>query len=320
MSESSPASSIQVNSKQEKQYCSVEASLAEAPLHGTAVEVHYWLLIEYSRPWKPKALLENELSDALNQHMARLPAALAQLNGQKLRVQFIKQAASADRTHPKIFIARGIDNTALFEKVVEQLSDLTTLTAQQIIDPPSAGFRAVEESIALVCTNGQRDVCCAKYGLPVYESLRSELGQRAWQTTHVGGHRYAPNVLALPSGLLHGFVTAEEAPTLVNKLDDGTLTLHRLRGRSTLSPVSQAAEYFISLGRNQKQDGYFSWVEETELAEEREPGKKTYAVQFQDEEGNSFVVKLLVSMSEPVLASCEGKPKPVNIFEMIEIA
>ena len=57
-----------------------------------------------------------------------------------------------------------------------------------------------------VCTNGQRDLCCARFGLPTYAALRERVGERVWQTTHVGGHRFAPNVLTLPQAALYGRV------------------------------------------------------------------------------------------------------------------
>ena len=56
----------------------------------------------------------------------------------------------------------------------------------------------------LVCTNGNRDKCCAKFGQPVYEQVARDVGESAWQTTHIGGHRFAATIMLLPTGDMFG--------------------------------------------------------------------------------------------------------------------
>lgn len=291
-------------------YCSEVASLADAPLQGSAVQVHCWLLIEYARPWKPKALLDNELPQAVNDHLSELPDAYSVLCDQLLRVQFIKQASSADQVRPRVFIAHHTQG--LFMREYEQLSELTDLTPEMLQSPLAAGFARQTESITLVCTNGQRDLCCARFGLPVYESLRSEMDRRVWQTTHVGGHRYAPNLLSLPSGLLFGFVSPDEAPLLQRKLDQGVMTLHRLRGRSALSPAAQAAEYYLRTAQNVR------GLDALEFRGESHD-EQTVIVEFSNPQGVCTRVSVKALESSPVLASCDGQPKPVKQFELLDI-
>jgi hypothetical protein len=58
-----------------------------------------------------------------------------------------------------------------------------------------------------VCTHGQVDLCCAKFGIPLYNQARAAYPRvRAWRTTHFGGHRFAPTVWDFPSGIKWGFV------------------------------------------------------------------------------------------------------------------
>ena len=58
----------------------------------------------------------------------------------------------------------------------------------------------------LVCTHGSHDVCCATFGYPSYDELRRRYAPklagslRVWQVSHLGGHRFAPNVVDLPEG------------------------------------------------------------------------------------------------------------------------
>ena len=58
----------------------------------------------------------------------------------------------------------------------------------------------------LVCTHGAHDVCCASFGYPIYQALRDRYARdandslRVWQVSHLGGHRFAPNLVDLPEG------------------------------------------------------------------------------------------------------------------------
>lgn len=61
----------------------------------------------------------------------------------------------------------------------------------------------------LVCTHGSRDVCCGKFGYPVYNLLRFKHAARnsdlrVWRTSHIGGHRFAPTFLEFPEGRYWG--------------------------------------------------------------------------------------------------------------------
>lgn len=61
----------------------------------------------------------------------------------------------------------------------------------------------------LVCTHGTRDNCCAVFGVPVYQHLRDlaateEPEWRVWRCSHLGGHRFAPTLVDLPSGRVWG--------------------------------------------------------------------------------------------------------------------
>jgi hypothetical protein len=63
-----------------------------------------------------------------------------------------------------------------------------------------------------------------------------------WETTHLGGHRFAPTAAVLPSGSMHGRLTADTAAALLHAADHGEVLLDGVRGRSTWSPPAQAAE------------------------------------------------------------------------------
>ena len=93
----------------------------------------------------------------------------------------------------------------------------------------------------VVCTNGRRDECCSLRGTPVLRAL----GDRAVACTHLGGHRFAANVLVLPDNLLFGRLDGASAVALADALEDGELPLDHFRGRCSLPPEQQAAEILL---------------------------------------------------------------------------
>jgi hypothetical protein len=99
----------------------------------------------------------------------------------------------------------------------------------------------MEEAWEFVCTHGKRDVCCATSGRG-YALARQAAAPDAHvrECSHLGGHRFAPTCLFLPSGRLYGrldaagFYPAGSEPSA-----------EFLRGASYLSPAAQAADQAV---------------------------------------------------------------------------
>lgn len=81
----------------------------------------------------------------------------------------------------------------------------------------------------LVCTHGARDCRCGDKGGKVHQALKDELGKlnkdaegmpqvRVGEVAHVGGHKYAANVLIYPQGEWLGLVQPNDASTILHKL------------------------------------------------------------------------------------------------------
>ncbi len=75
----------------------------------------------------------------------------------------------------------------------------------------------------LVCTHGSHDVCCGRFGYLLYEELRQEHAEgaegklRVWRTSHLGGHRFAPNLIDLPEGRYWGRMRPEDLENFVTR-------------------------------------------------------------------------------------------------------
>ncbi|GAA2180699.1 sucrase ferredoxin [Leucobacter tardus] len=93
----------------------------------------------------------------------------------------------------------------------------------------------------LVCAHGQHDVCCSVRGRPVAEALSTAWPTRVWECTHVGGDRFAPNVVVIPDGVAYGRLTPDTALATLRQHFSGRIAADHLRGYTDLAPVAQAA-------------------------------------------------------------------------------
>jgi hypothetical protein len=109
-------------------------------------------------------------------------------------------------------------------------------------DPPSFGSPA-SEPVFLVCGHGQRNACCARFGVPLARHLAARYPGQVFQTTHVGGHRFAANLVILPHGLYYGPVGLAEATAAISAYQRGKVTPDRYRGRAGQPRPIQQAEH-----------------------------------------------------------------------------
>ena len=226
-------------SRDQRVYCS-EQNPSE-PMAGTADHVGVWVLLEYKPTWKAKALTDNSLGAParawLASNLERLQAA-----GRRPRAQLIRQP---DVDSDEVRLLVGTPGRLLAFRG-RGYGFLEHLHLPDVLARPEAFDKeTLTEPRYFVCTNGQRDACCARHGLPSYAALRERVGHRAWQVTHLGGHRFAPNVLVLPQGGLYGRVHAARVGEFVDRVESGTLFFPLLRGRSWYAGPVQAAEALL---------------------------------------------------------------------------
>jgi hypothetical protein len=104
---------------------------------------------------------------------------------------------------------------------------------------------APSEPICLVCVHGRRDRCCGVLGGTVFRAIQSQAVD-TWQTSHLGGHRFAACALWLPDGLMYGRLRAERARAWVAARQAGEVgELDLFRGRCAYDRPTQAAEILV---------------------------------------------------------------------------
>ena len=216
----------------QREYCAEVARAEGEPMPGTADVVDVWIMLEYLPAWTAKATSDNSLAASTRAWLTRLSDDVA-ARGLKPRVQLIRRP-ELDRPGVRLMVAA---DDALHRIEASDYDALGERTLDDVL-----ATTAVRDRQYFVCTNGQRDVCCARFGLPTYAALRERVGDRVWQTTHVGGHRFAPNVLTLPRAALYGRVQPTEVDEFVDAIEHDRLAAKWLRGRTRHRPEVQAAE------------------------------------------------------------------------------
>ncbi len=106
-------------------------------------------------------------------------------------------------------------------------------------------FRTVNGPLVLVCTHGRRDPCCAERGRPLANATAAVFPAETWESTHVGGDRFAANMVVFPHGLYFGHLEAVRGPEVVETYRDGRIVLERFRGRCAVPMPAQAAEHHV---------------------------------------------------------------------------
>ncbi len=211
--------------------CSVQALLRGDRVTATAPPARQWLLVEQPGPWGRDALLESRFDHRVASRLA------ARAREAGVRVQLIRRPgrSPAEDTGLRWALADVRPGRAAV-RWSTRTTDAELLYApwDETVGEPST------TPTYLVCTHGGHDTCCAVRGRPLAQGLPVDPAD-VWETSHLGGDRFAANVLVLPHGFVYGQVPGDGAE-LVQAHRAGQVALPWLRGRAGFSGPAQAAQ------------------------------------------------------------------------------
>jgi hypothetical protein len=212
-------------------------------MFATASFVPRWLLIETVGPWGRDAVADTDIARHATVAWRR------QMRSLGIRVVAIRRDLDRDkdRAVSMFFVESGSGRRigACWHRQVASLHDAVAASASLTGSDPGSEWTPHAEPLVLVCTNGKHDICCATFGRPLVRALRScRYAAAVWECTHIGGDRFAGNVVILPAGLYYGRCDPEDAIAAVDAYQQGQILLDHYRGRCTLRFMQQAAEYF----------------------------------------------------------------------------
>ncbi len=217
--------------------CSALAEDLGEPMIGTVDQRVRWLLVEDRSAWGQDAV-----ADVLGAEPARAA------KERRIRVLLIRRREgdpASDAVRRAILVDPGTR-----EMAIRAVDDLAGLALEEVADTPVRSFGArMTDPIFLVCTNGKRDACCSLRGRALVTALAADHAERIWECTHLGGHRFAGNLVCLPDGIIYGRVSAQDGPRLADAYLAGRVDPMLLRGRSAWPAAAQVAEQDLRMRR-----------------------------------------------------------------------
>ncbi len=292
-------------------FCADLSRESGEPMFGTAPAVDAWFLLEYNGPWTAKANGDNDLPGSVQEWLAEGIAITG--NG---RLQFIKQDRPGSAAGITFFVALTREFAPrLYEFHLDTYDDLYSLDLPALLSDAASHDRNLQsEPLYLVCTNGKRDRCCSRDGLALYQALSRQVGNAAWQCTHLGGHRYAPTLVTFPDGVYYGRLASSDLAPLLQAQAQDELLLTHLRGRCCYDDVVQAAEFFL-----RQKTGRLA-LDAYGLLDAQLNDETNWSVRFREPPGGQ-IHRLTISRTltdERRLVSCSPhKTRPVVQFRLV---
>ncbi|MFD5080078.1 sucrase ferredoxin [Streptomyces sp. NPDC058371] len=231
--------------------CTTASRGLDEPLAGTAATARTWLLLEQPGPWGAKALTSSHLDPVLGRALE------AAAKGTDVRIALIRRPGRhADFGMPaerQVYAAHTVPgNVWLHSATSSDPEELLRLDFAALGRGDHRSFGTVLQGrphtgdpLALVCTNGKRDRCCALLGRPLADELAASGVQGAWEVTHLGGHRFSPTLLVLPFGYAYGRAEAHHVKEVLQGVQEGRVVVDGCRGGSAWERPGQAAELAV---------------------------------------------------------------------------
>jgi len=202
-------------------FCSVISKTnGEDPI-GSAKATDTWIIVELPLPWTKERLI---FDSALNPVFQAMRAGNPKLSA---------MAIAPDREYSQPGYAHVFHYqrpTQLFARYNQQeflvpefeLEEFVTALLTQTIPDRFEIYRQPTQHIReiMVCTHGNIDVACARFGTPIYQKLRKEFATsmlRVWRCSHFGGHQFAPTLIDLPNGQVWGHLESNILDVLVRR-------------------------------------------------------------------------------------------------------
>ncbi|MFF7129313.1 sucrase ferredoxin [Streptomyces sp. NPDC016566] len=246
--------------------CATVSRSLDEPVSGTAATATTWLLLEQPGPWGVKALTSSHLDPALGRALE------AAAEGTGVRVGLIRRpgrhADCGTQALRQVYVAHTVPGNVWLHSATTRDPyrllglDFAALGAgdHRSFGTALGGRPHTGDPLALVCTNGRRDRCCALLGRPLAAELGSSGVRGVWEVTHLGGHRFSPTVLVLPYGYAYGRAEAHTIKEALHGVQEGRVVVEGCRGCSAWDRPGQAAELAVRSAAGEYAAGALSVV------------------------------------------------------------
>lgn len=258
-----------------------------------------FLLVEHHGPWGSSAPRDSRLPDAVKQHL--------RTRG-NIKVLMARRHHRAHRgAEFRVFLCFPARRLLLVDTFGDP-QELTRIDLDAVSRGEAPDWTRLAGPLFGVCTHGRHDACCAERGRPVAAALSGSHPAETWEISHMGGDRFAANVLVLPEGLYYGRMEPGTAGQVADLHQQGRVDIERLRGRSSYPMPVQYAE--IALRRHLEEDR----LDALRLVHRRGP------TSVFTREGTEWAVTVRRSTRGEVQMTCSlERLSPIPFFDVVSI-
>ena len=232
----------------EKFFCAEESrNVGEDPI-GNGETFPVYILIECPPPWTRNAfnskLIPTNLK-ILQQETESTDSSIAFLLIYNEHLQQ-KNSTRVIIYHHNSIVSKGYGK---YEFTVSNINDVAPILRNYLLNNKlDIDYSELPTRDILVCTHGSRDQCCAKYGNPFYRQAKQIVHNlslndvRIWQSSHFGGHRFAPTAIDFPQGRYYARLDADSFTAILTRTGNIELIKPIYRGWGILPTATQVLE------------------------------------------------------------------------------
>ena len=166
-------------------------------MYGTATKVETWLVLEYNGRWSGDAFRDSKIPEtakaAINRYLEEFPNS---------RLQLVKKEEQGG-DGIKLFIAHSREREAVnsCEITLGRYEDLLELEhrfdyQRRIVRDGESRYFSFAQTASTISAAGSSACRC------IWRRQEGVNGQDTWQTTHIGGHRFASTFVCLPTAYI----------------------------------------------------------------------------------------------------------------------
>jgi len=308
--------------------CSQVSLAVHEPLIGSAPVAQCWIVIEQPGPWGSKALTDSYLDP----HVGAALASQSAGTGTSILLARNPRRPGRELTERTVWVAHTAPGDCWLRQgtvtdVADILSwDFAALAAGQM---PKFGSKVLTSPL-FVCTQSGRDRCCAVHGRELYAQVMAEISgddaDRVWECSHLGGHRFAPTALLLPSGAMFGRLDSAAAVSLAKAALSPQVMSRCYRGRTAFPQPLQTAEAFVRtlIGETARDCLDALWVIDNRAVPVR-PGVTMdnlaqLLAEVRHTDGRAWRVTVRSQPLPDRIESCGKDPVPGHFWSAIDVA
>ncbi|WP_328540481.1 sucrase ferredoxin [Streptomyces sp. NBC_00344] len=217
----------------ERFLCADAARIRGDSIVGTAPHGVVWVLIEYRGGWPANGF------DGLELEPVTKALVFSAAQAVRARVLLVRRHGRRRPEGPRCWAVLRHEGSGAYRQQWGTWSGDEDLA--EIVEALGAPGELGLPPVVLVCAHGQHDTCCAVRGRPVGRALSERWPNLVWECTHVGGDRFAANVVVAPDGVYYGDLDARSSVATVQEHLAGRIHAEHLRGYTDLFPPQQAA-------------------------------------------------------------------------------